>query len=253
MITHKYPEILTFSLENNKGIPFRLRLARYQAIGETVSQFIEQNHNQDSKIKILDVGGDEGRILRHIEAYPNSQNVQCDLVDLFPKGTERVYKREARQLYTANFETDGLREIPDNSYDMVICEQVMEHLHNPQFLASEINRVLKPKGLSILGVPSFPYGVHWLRKKLVPIFDRIFATKKSRSHVQSFSLVTFTRLLKQTGQWNILQKRGFRIVSGGILRKLEFYKWWWRFNRFLGNIFPSLCIEIQIVATKKEN
>ncbi|WP_372370586.1 class I SAM-dependent methyltransferase [Candidatus Uabimicrobium sp. HlEnr_7] len=250
MKTSKKQEILTFSREETKGVPYRLRLARYQAIGETVNFFIKQNHDNSPQIKILDVGGDEGRILRHIEAYPSAKNVRCDLIDLFPKGQERVYKKEKRLLYTANFETEGLEIIPENSYDIVICEQVMEHLHNPELLATEINRILKKSGMAIIGVPSFPYGVHFLRKYAVPVFDKIFCQKKQRSHVQAFSLFTFTKLLNKTGKWRIHQKRGFRIVSGGILRKLESYRWWWRFNRSLGKIIPCMCIEIQIVATK---
>jgi len=44
--------------------------------------------------------------------------------------------------------------------------------------------------------------------------------------------------------------RGFRIVSGGLLRPLENYRWWWRFNRRLGELLPAACIEAQIIARK---
>jgi hypothetical protein len=48
----------------------------------------------------------------------------------------------------------------------------------------------------------------------------------------------------------IEQVRGFRIVSGGPLRPLESYRWWWQFNRRLGARLPSLCTEVQVVAQK---
>jgi hypothetical protein len=44
--------------------------------------------------------------------------------------------------------------------------------------------------------------------------------------------------------------RGFRIISGGLLRPLENYRWWWRFNRRLGARLPAACIEAQIIARK---
>ena len=44
--------------------------------------------------------------------------------------------------------------------------------------------------------------------------------------------------------------RGFRIISGGLLRPLENYRWWWRFNRRLGELLPAACIEAQIIARK---
>jgi hypothetical protein len=28
---------------------------------------------------------------------------------------------------------------------------------------------------------------------------------------------------------------------------LENYRWWWRFNRRLGELIPAACIEVQII------
>lgn len=41
----------------------------------------------------------------------------------------------------------------DNSFDSVLCNQVLEHVFNPQDFLSEINRVLKPGGRLLLTVP----------------------------------------------------------------------------------------------------
>jgi hypothetical protein len=35
-----------------------------------------------------------------------------------------------------------------------------------------------------------------------------------------------------------------------LLRPLENYRWWWRFNRRLGELLPAACIEVQIIARK---
>jgi SAM-dependent methyltransferase len=50
-------------------------------------------------------------------------------------------------------------QIQDNSFDVVLCTQVIEHVENPSFLVSEINRVLKPGGQVILNAP-FLYPFH---------------------------------------------------------------------------------------------
>jgi SAM-dependent methyltransferase len=47
----------------------------------------------------------------------------------------------------------------DNSYDCILCTQVLEHVHDTDFFLSEISRVLKPGGMIILSVP-FIYGEH---------------------------------------------------------------------------------------------
>ncbi len=43
---------------------------------------------------------------------------------------------------------------PDNSFDKVMCMDVLEHIHERQALLKEIRRVLKPTGTMIFSVPS---------------------------------------------------------------------------------------------------
>lgn len=49
--------------------------------------------------------------------------------------------------------------IPNTCFDVVLCTQVIEHVQEPAFLASEIKRVLKPGGIVILNAP-FLYPFH---------------------------------------------------------------------------------------------
>jgi SAM-dependent methyltransferase len=49
--------------------------------------------------------------------------------------------------------------IQDNSFDVVLCTQVIEHVEDPAILVAEIKRVLKPGGRVILNAP-FLYPFH---------------------------------------------------------------------------------------------
>lgn len=42
----------------------------------------------------------------------------------------------------------------DDSFDLVWCTEVIEHLHNPRHLLDEIERVLRPDGLAVLTTPN---------------------------------------------------------------------------------------------------
>lgn len=46
--------------------------------------------------------------------------------------------------------------LPDNTYDVVICNHVLEHVDNVDKAFSEIKRILKPNGWAILLVPINP-------------------------------------------------------------------------------------------------
>jgi SAM-dependent methyltransferase len=47
-------------------------------------------------------------------------------------------------------------DLPDNTYDVVICNHVLEHVDNVDNAFSEIKRILKPGGWAILMVPINP-------------------------------------------------------------------------------------------------
>lgn len=60
----------------------------------------------------------------------------------------------ARNLNRADDYYDGkVFPYPDQSFDCVLCNQVLEHVFNPDQFLQEINRILKPKGLLLLTVP----------------------------------------------------------------------------------------------------
>lgn len=43
--------------------------------------------------------------------------------------------------------------VDDNSYDNIICTEVLEHVINPNDAIEEMSRILKPEGKLLIGVP----------------------------------------------------------------------------------------------------
>ena len=202
------------------------------------------------RLDLLDVGTWDGVTRKYVELHPGSEHVQYHAVDIYPHGTEFVYKSQDWTFHTIDLET-GLPGLKSQSYDLIVCEQVLEHLRNAEGVLREMYRVLRPGGAMILGVPIFPHGLHLIRKHVVPVTDRLFKVSKIRGHVQSWSQRTFVQTVRRAcPELVIVQKRGFRVTSGGLLRPLEYQRWWWRLNRALGRAIPSLCIEVQIIARK---
>lgn len=55
--------------------------------------------------------------------------------------------------------TDKIWDIPSESFDLVLCTEVLEHSKYPENILTEIHRVLKPGGKLILTTP-FIYPIH---------------------------------------------------------------------------------------------
>lgn len=80
---------------------------------------------------------------------------------------------------------DGPWPFPDQSFDWVICTQVLEHVENPDHLLGEIARVLRPGGKVILSFP-FLYNEHG-----VPDFRRL--TVHGARNILPFEIVHIER------------------------------------------------------------
>lgn len=247
---HDFTNSKAFGIEAGHT-PFRLRQSRYFELGLECAALASRHFSEmGCNLELLDVGVYDGITRKYTEANPGGASINYHGVDLFPHGESFVYKHDEWVLHRMDLE-HGLPGLDAARFDLVVCEQVLEHLHNPAVALSEMARVLRPGGHMVLGIPIFPDGLHLIRKHVIPLTDVIFRVKKKRGHVQAWSLRSFLRLVQRTCPGLVLKKkRGFRIVSGGILRPLEYHRPWWQLNRLIGRLLPSLCIEAQVLYRK---
>jgi SAM-dependent methyltransferase len=86
----------------------------------------------------------------------------------------------------------------DNSFDRIICSEVLEHVPDPDLVLSEIARILKPGGQFVASVPRYwPEALCW---KLSDGYQntpgghvRIFRSKALRAAVQRQGFAHFAR------------------------------------------------------------
>ncbi|MEM7001825.1 MAG: class I SAM-dependent methyltransferase [Pseudomonadota bacterium] len=231
-------DVWAFGVEPAK-VKYRLRLARYPALAEYLADWVANRASAgDRGFKLLDIGAGMGRTFLYLQAADLDQHFQMIGLDIDPGRKDAVYANNPWDIRQGDAE-QGL-DFPDNSLDVVVCEQLLEHLNHPQRVIEEVQRVLKDDGLFFCGVPIFPEPVAKLRRWWVK------RNGLGRSdHIQTYSLRSIRQQLSP--RFVEIEARGFRIVSGGLLRRLENHAWWYRFNRRLGRFVPGLCIEVQLI------
>lgn len=235
-------DVWAFGVEPAK-VKYRLRLARYPALAEFLTGWLAERP-PDRTYRLLDLGVGFGRTFLYLEAAGIADRFELMGIDIDPARHDDVYAKNPWDIRQGDAQQP--LDLPDNSLDVVVCEQLLEHLERPDDTIAEIRRVLRPGGLFICGVPIFPEPVAKLRRAMVARYGL-----RGSEHIQTYSLRAIRRDLAP--HFEEQTARGFRIVSGGLLRRLESYAWWYRFNRRLGAWLPGLCIEVQLLLTAREH
>jgi len=116
---------------------------------------------------MLDLGCGEGRhIFGVMEKFPNLKCIGLDPhIESLDKAFEGLKFLESISNTKTNFLSGSAYSLPfsDDSFDLVVCSEVLEHLHDYKDAIKEINRVLKPGGQFLASVPAeFPEKICWL-------------------------------------------------------------------------------------------
>ena len=94
--------------------------------------------------EFLDVGCGVGIFLR----FGSNKSIG---LDVNPYNVEKINSKGKSRAFLIN--EDGTFPLKDSSVRAIICDQVIEHIDNPNMILSEISRVIKKKGKIIIGLP----------------------------------------------------------------------------------------------------
>lgn len=147
------------------------------------------------------------------------------------------------------FEQKSIQELPDNSFDIVLSSQVIEHVHNCGNYLNEINRVLKKGGRLIISTPNivaprfiFSLLSPKLEKNLIEISKRINGEyDKTHNHINGWDPVHFTQLVSTVGF--TLQR--FIPAEGVPFPMRKPFKPYMYFNNRLKNLCYTMIFEFE--------
>jgi len=94
---------------------------------------------------------------------------------------------------------------PDASVDVVVCNQVLEHLKNVWRPMSEMHRVLRPGGHAILSVPNLA-SLH--NRVLLALGRQPTSIRTFGPHVRGYAFGEFRAFVGHAGAYEIVRARG---------------------------------------------
>jgi SAM-dependent methyltransferase len=132
---------------------------------------------------VLDIGCNKGVFSKFL----SKDNIvyACDIED---------FSRSFNNTNVKFFCCDVEKGLPfkNNFFDVILANEILEHLKNVEFVLDEIFRVLKDEGLLIVDVPNTSWNIQSIVVgSLVPIYD--FFRDKFRRKKPNYSYVTFKK------------------------------------------------------------
>jgi len=166
-------------------------------------------------LKVLDLGCGEGRHSISIWIQASAQVVGMDLSrnDMLTAQSRKAdFEVEEAGSHSLNFvEASGLNlPFADETFDVVICSEVLEHIADYEGMLQEIERVLIRGGVFAMSVPRF--GPEWLCWKLSRAYHEV-----PGGHLRIFN----AKVLNQK-----IEKLGFFRYANHFAHGLHSPYWW---------------------------
>ncbi len=126
---------------------------RWQLFGKIIDQWLVSRTGKSQFLRVLDAGCGDGINMEVLERLlfvrgMSTEITGCDYNDL------RLH-RASQDNHHRVLEVDlRATPFPDESFDVVLCSHVLEHIHDDARVMSELSRIVERKGLVIIAVPN---------------------------------------------------------------------------------------------------
>ena len=220
-------------LNDGKGIYLKLReYVKHRFIGtqyeweshiDNMFRIFDRNLKMYTPNNLLDVGCGSGdrtiRIANYFNVHMNNTH-GLDYNDDFVIACKRIFN--ARKI---DLEID---DIPygDNTFDLVICNQVLEHLKNYKKVIDDLIRVTKKGGYIVIGIPNL---AHLINRIYLLFGVQPMCVHLDGSHVRSFTHKSFINMLAS------IQRLKLTDCTGSTMYPLPFF-----IAKYAGDYFVGL-------------
>lgn len=152
--------------------------------------------------RILDIGCGGGDDLINIRES-TGLNLHLHGIEVYEPSVIKC-REKGIDIHSINIEYQKL-PFPDAYFDVVVINQVIEHLKEIFFVFSEISRVVKPDGLIAVGVPNI---AAWHDRLAILLGDQPTCLKTLGPHVRGYTVPSFKRFIETDGFFKVYRFKG---------------------------------------------
>lgn len=217
-----------FNVNDRCGSKYRY-MSRFFAISELVKSLFSKGE----QCKILDVGCGQGNY--SLTLAKMHETIGIDIrTELIKYAIMKKEREEDARFVACNAEELCFK---DESFDLVLMLEVIEHLTDPEKAMKKISRTLKPGGFLIVSTPNGGCIVY-INKLSFRRFLRI-PSEERKSTAYSIDLHTF--LFKERDLWFLLEHSGFQVVEVRRINSIALGIPWFSFL-WLPSVFRQISL-----------
>lgn len=160
----------------NAGIPEFAENYRQDSKELPVKEFIASKHPE----KLLDLGCGCGWFCYELSALSEETlfygiDISVFRINVFK---DEIRKRSSESRMECALANGEALPFPDNTFNIVVMREVLEHLQNPEATIGEIRRVLKAEGYLVITTPTKLMTDFWEAAAIIPSFIKRFLRRE---------------------------------------------------------------------------